>query len=88
VTQPNQGIAVLPKSNEKFPWDSFDSEWYLQHNYGAGLRDDDKEILERIGTFFTGLGQPRLRHGLDVGTGTNLYPVLAMLPLCHRITVH
>jgi NNMT/PNMT/TEMT family protein len=88
VTQPSQDTAVLPQRNEEFPWDSFDSEWYLQHNYGHGLRDDDRKILERIADFFSGAAQQQLRHGLDVGTGTNLYPVLAMLPLCHRITLH
>ncbi len=87
MAQPNQDTMVLPQLNEEFPWDSFDPEWYLNHNYGT-LRDDDEKILERLAEFFSGLDQAHLRHGLDVGTGTNLYPVLAMLPLCGRITLH
>ncbi len=88
MAQPNQDTAVLQHSNEEFPWDSFDSEWYLEHNYGK-LRDDDHHILERLAAFFGDLGRPnRLWDGIDVGSGTNLYPVLAMLPLCGRITLH
>jgi hypothetical protein len=88
VAQPKLDIAVQPELNEEFQWDSFDSDWYLQHNYGT-LRDDDRLILERMAEFFAGLDQPaRLFDAIDVGTGTNLYPILAMLPLCGRITLH
>jgi hypothetical protein len=83
---PNQDTVVLSQWNEELPWDSFDSEWYLNHNYSR-LRDDDHQILERLADFFNGVGQARLMHGIDVGTGSNLYPVLAMLPLCGSITL-
>ncbi len=86
MPQPNQDTAVLPHWNEEFPWDAFDSEWYLNHNYGT-LRDDDRHILERLAEFFSAVGRAEMMHGTDVGTGTNLYPVLAMLPLCGRITL-
>ena len=72
--------------NDEFPWDNFDSEWYLQHNYER-LRDDDSRILELLAEFFGGIGHRELKHGIDVGTGANLYPLLAMLPLCGRITL-
>jgi len=72
--------------NEQFPWDSFDSEWYLDHNYGT-LRDDDRQILQRLGEFFNGVGRDHLGHAVDVGTGSNLYPLLAVLPLCGRVTL-
>jgi len=73
--------------NEQFPWDSFDSEWYLDHNYGK-LRDDDRQILQRLGEFFDGVGRDHhLGHAVDVGTGSNLYPLLAVLPLCGRVTL-
>jgi hypothetical protein len=87
VAQPNQDTVVLPHWNEEFPWDSFDPEWYLQHNYGQ-LRDDDHEILHDLADFFNDVRGTRLMHGIDVGTGSNLYPVLAMLPLCGSITLH
>jgi len=94
VAQPNEAedveaplsTDVLPRPNDRFPWDSFDSQWYLDHNYGK-LRDDDREIMHRIAAFFNGIDNRGLKHGIDVGTGTNLYPALAMLPLCGRITL-
>jgi hypothetical protein len=87
VAQPKQDTEVLSHWNEEFPWDTFDSEWYLRHNYGT-LRDDDQDILVRLAEFFSSVRGPRLLHGIDVGTGTNLYPSLAMLPLCSQITMH
>jgi hypothetical protein len=93
VTQLNENtkaanqLPVPPvPGNEQFPWDNFDSEWYLNHNYGK-LRDDDRQILHRLGEFFNKVDRDRLRHGVDVGSGANLYPLLAMLPLCGRVTL-
>lgn len=79
-------LAAPVPGNEQFPWDSFDSEWYLNHNYGT-LRDDDRQILHRLGEFFSKVDRGRLRNGVDVGSGANLYPLLAMLPLCGRVTL-
>lgn len=73
------------RSNDDFPWDSFDSDWYLRHNYRS-LRDDDAQIIKLMGEFFAQVNMEP-GHGIDVGTGTNLYPALAMLPLCRRITL-
>ena len=75
--------AVAPDSNAAQPWDYFDSSWYLAHNYQS-LRLDDREILQRIANFFARAGGA-FRQGIDVGTGTNLYPALAMLPFCQEI---
>lgn len=72
--------------NDEYPWDDFDSTWYLEHNY-ARLRDDDSRILQRLAEFFGAIDYPDLLDGIDVGTGANLYPALAMLPLCGRITL-
>ncbi|MDR7273844.1 SCO2525 family SAM-dependent methyltransferase [Catenuloplanes atrovinosus] len=75
------------RSNAEWAWDAFDSDWYFEHNYGS-LRDDDSEILDYLGDFFAA-AQPR-RHGraIDVGTGTNLYPALSMLPWADRVTLY
>jgi hypothetical protein len=73
--------------NAEQPWDSFDSVWYLSHNYDT-LRYDDRRIIEWMSEFFA--RAPRRAgsdHGVDVGSGTNLYPALAMLPRCHQITL-
>ena len=73
--------------NADQPWDSFDSVWYLSHNYDT-LRYDDRRIIEWMSAFFA--SAPRRvgsEHGVDVGSGTNLYPALAMVPRCHQITL-
>lgn len=71
-------------SNEAFDWDRFDSGAYFDHNYRA-LRDDDREIIQVVRDFFAGAGIGPHAYGVDVGSGTNLYPALAMLPFCDRI---
>lgn len=73
--------------NRHFAWDDFDSSWYLEHNYKA-LRDDDRQIIEIVRDFFAALDQPHRRHGVDIGTGINLYPALTMLPFCDNVTLH
>lgn len=82
--------------NAAYPWDEFDSADYFRHNYSA-LRGDDQQILEAMRDFFpkadpnvsaTGrVAEERSLRGLDVGSGTNLYPSLAMLPFCADLTL-
>jgi hypothetical protein len=82
--------------NADYPWDDFDSADYFRHNYSA-LRHDDGQILEAIRDFFskadrsTGAireaSDERPAIGLDLGSGTNLYPALAMLPFCAELTL-
>ncbi|MCM3922507.1 SCO2525 family SAM-dependent methyltransferase [Frankia sp. AiPs1] len=72
--------------NADFPWDEFDTTSYLRHNYRS-LRPDDRQILERVRDFFAGSLPAGGARGLDVGSGPNLYPALAMLPLCRTITL-
>lgn len=73
--------------NSEFPWDEFDSNQYYDHNYKV-LRDDDQQIVEIIRDFFATLGLSSHRNGIDVGSGSNLYPALAMLPFCDEITLY
>jgi NNMT/PNMT/TEMT family len=73
--------------NSDFPWDEFDSSWYYDHNYKV-LRDDDRRIVEIVRDFFATFGLSSHSNGIDVGSGTNLYPALAMLPLCDKITLY
>ncbi|MEV4410884.1 SCO2525 family SAM-dependent methyltransferase [Catellatospora sp. NPDC049609] len=74
------------RRNSDFPWDDFDSEWYRAHNY-LRLRDDDAEIMRRVATFLSGhaASLPAAPRGLDIGSGANLYPAMAMLPFCADI---
>ncbi|WP_052371972.1 SCO2525 family SAM-dependent methyltransferase [Amycolatopsis taiwanensis] len=79
------------RRNGDYPWDSFDPEEYLRRNYAA-VHEDDRRTLAFVRDFFvdafaddpvrTG------RRGIDVGTGANLYPALAMLPFCDRLTLY
>lgn len=71
-------------TNSDYSWDAFDPDAYVSHNY-LTLRDDDAEILAAVGDFFASAGVSDAR-GVDVGSGANLYPALAMLPFCKEIT--
>jgi NNMT/PNMT/TEMT family protein len=72
--------------NDAYDWDRFDPEWYVSHNYQR-LRDDDHQLLNWVREFFgSELRADRpVERGVDVGSGANLYPALAMLPYCHEI---
>lgn len=67
-------------------WDSFDPASY-HHEHYARLRDDDAQILALLADWFATADIPDHAHGVDVGAGANLYPSLAMLPHCRRITL-
>lgn len=92
VERPRRGWTRLttPRRNDAFPWDRFDVWSYFKHNY-MRLRDDDQQILRLVGRHFARTagrsGWPAQARGLDVGTGPNLYPALAMLPFCSTITL-
>lgn len=80
------GTVVVPRpswSNSDVDWDTFDSREYREHNYRT-LRDDDQQIIRIVRDFFAGSKISRA-VGIDAGTGSNLYPALAMLPFCERI---
>jgi hypothetical protein len=72
--------------NADYDWDAFDSDWYLKANYLA-LGEDDRQLLGLTAGFFDSIPATVPLRGLDVGSGTNLYPALAMLPLCRTITL-
>jgi hypothetical protein len=83
---PRPSPAANPGRNADFPWDEFDSSWYMDHKYET-VRDDDRRIVEIVGDFVAAAGLPEIARGVDVGSGTNLYPMFAMLPRCGRITL-
>ena len=79
-------------SRAGYAWHEFDSAYYLKENY-AFARDEDRQFAGVMRDFFAdavprdkGLPAEGLR-GVDVGSGTNLYPALAMLPFCNDITL-
>lgn len=74
--------------NAGVEWDDFDSDAYFDHNYGT-LRDDDAQIIEIIASFFAAnLPSRSIGHAIDVGSGTNLYPALTMLPYASEVTLY
>jgi hypothetical protein len=76
--------------NADVGWDSFLPDVYWENNYRT-LRNDDQSIIEAVGGFFSRhfRNTPRAHslRGLDVGSGGNLYPALAMLPWSATITL-
>ncbi|WP_213004449.1 SCO2525 family SAM-dependent methyltransferase [Paractinoplanes toevensis] len=74
--------------NADVEWDDFDSQAYFANNYGT-LRWDDAAIIRIIADFFaTSLPEKFIGHAIDVGSGTNLYPALTMLPYSSRVTLY
>jgi hypothetical protein len=79
--------ATASWANTDVEWDSFDSEDYFQDNYGTLLRED-AEIIRIVADHFQRWAPRRWRaNAIDVGSGTNLYPALTMLPFAGRITL-
>lgn len=94
----DQMHSAASARNAEFPWDRFNTSSYLEHNYLL-MRDDDAEILDLTQSWFASILPDTVAaagseyesaqhlHGLDVGCGPNLYPGLAMLPLCRTVTL-
>lgn len=82
-----------PRLNSDAPWDAFDPQAYVDHNYGR-LRSDDAKILEVVRKHFADHFRDTLDatgarlRGIDVGPGANLYPSMSMLPWCETITLY
>lgn len=79
-------VAEHVLHNADVQWNRFSSHDYWQRNYHE-LQAEDQEIIRLVRQFFiaTFRGRPRARRGIDVGSGTNLYPALLMLPWADRI---
>jgi hypothetical protein len=76
--------------NSDVAWEKFDPIAYVDHNY-RDIQAEDAEILHIVRDHFA--DHFRTTHttgavsGIDVGAGANLYPALAMLPWCEKITL-
>ncbi|WP_203817973.1 SCO2525 family SAM-dependent methyltransferase [Paractinoplanes ferrugineus] len=80
--------VIHQTGNADVDWDQFDSQAYFAHNYGS-LRKDDAEIISIMADFFAAnLSDSTIGHAIDVGSGTNLYPALTMLPYASRVTLY
>ncbi|WP_238016682.1 SCO2525 family SAM-dependent methyltransferase [Dactylosporangium sp. AC04546] len=78
--------ATQEHANSAYPWDSFDPAQYVLDNY-ATLIEDDRQILQMVRDFFITHAPNHGAHGVDVGAGANLYPMMAMLPFCDSVTL-
>jgi NNMT/PNMT/TEMT family len=78
------GGSVLDNSDA--PWNTFSTHDYWRRNY-RNLHEEDQEIIRRVSDFFIRAfaDNPPAQWAIDVGSGTNLYPALLMLPWAERI---
>lgn len=78
--------AAVPIHNADFGWKDFPSQDYWHRNYKEILAPDE-EIIRLVGSFLnkTFRGRTRVQRAIDVGSGTNLYPALLMLPWAEQI---
>ncbi|MBO2465783.1 hypothetical protein [Actinomadura violacea] len=74
-----------PVSNAQATWSEFNSAAYHGDNYRI-IRGDDRTMLLTTVEWFARSGAQGC-HGFDAGAGANLYPALAMLPFCDKITL-
>jgi len=80
-------LADQPLHNADFEWDSFDSAAYFDKNYRE-VRHDDGQIVRILSEFFSEAASGIEKgSAIDVGSGANLYPALAMLPFARDITL-
>jgi len=68
------------------PWNRFSSHDYWRRNYSY-LHPEDREIIRRVSDFliYAFAERPTVERAIDVGSGTNFYPALMMLPWTDRI---
>jgi hypothetical protein len=79
-------VDARTRHNADVKWNEFSPGAYWQQNYQK-LQAPDKEIIHRVSEFFIKAfdSRPVARRALDVGSGTNLYPALLMLPWAKQI---
>jgi len=72
--------------NAGAPWNRFSSQDYWRRNY-SDLHAEDREIIRRVSDFLISAfaEHPPVERAIDVGSGTNLYPALLMLPWTERL---
>ncbi len=71
--------------NEDFVWANFDPDAYVAHYYSDPHPDDD-EVVRLTCAALAAAGRDDLET-IDVGTGPNLFPLFAALPVARRLTV-
>lgn len=72
------------QTNDDFAWSRFDPEAYVEHYYGDPHPDDDEVV--RLTCRALAKAGPDAKT-IDVGTGPNLFPLFAALPIAKHLTV-
>lgn len=78
--------ARTPHGNDDFDWARFDPEAYVEHYYADPHPDDDHVVRLTAEALARGAAGGRALETIDVGTGPNLFPLLAALPVAKRVT--
>jgi hypothetical protein len=78
--------------NSSIDWDRFDPVTYQKQNYSPQVRGDDARIIRAICGHFKKhfLEHPQTEVypiGVDMGAGSNLYPMFTMLPWSQQIVL-
>jgi NNMT/PNMT/TEMT family len=86
LTLPSMAAAATHVHNADAPWKKFSSDDYWRANYHE-LQAEDQEIIHLVSNFFIRAfaDDPPAQRAIDVGSGTNLYPALLMLPWTRQI---
>jgi NNMT/PNMT/TEMT family len=87
MIKPSAGLRPdRVRKNTDPDWKAFPSDEYWRRNYQS-IQPEDREIIDRVNLFFRKAysGRARAQRAIDVGSGTNLYPALLMLPWTDQI---
>ena len=86
VALPSMVDVAAHVHNADVQWNRFSPEDYWQRNY-LELQPEDQEIIRLVSRFLIAAfaARPHARLGIDVGSGTNIYPALLMLPWTDQI---
>jgi hypothetical protein len=76
----------MVQHNADVDWETFSSNEYWRRNY-AKMHAADQEIIHLVNSFFRKAfnGRRPVQQAIDIGSGTNLYPALLMLPWTEQI---
>lgn len=75
-----------PTTNADANWAAFDPDAYFEHYYGEPHSDDELVAGKAAAALRAYAGERRNLQLLDVGTGANLIPLLAALPVAQSLT--
>jgi hypothetical protein len=79
-------VPQPPTTNADANWAAFDPEVYFEHYYGEPHGDDELVARKAAAALRAFAGERRNLRVLDVGTGANLIPLLAALPVAQSLT--